>query len=192
MNLRVRFRATIAAGIVTAAAGVACTAAPPALAATPTQFCAIIGAAAPGPNTASPILGQRCFATKQAQDAYVQSTVAMASPAGSLTPYSSTELGYAASGQNLSGSHYTFYGTSGNCSSRVYYQFSNLHGPFDSAADDLIDGNCHDAYYWSNSNFTGRDWDCYAYYSNNTPFQSCGGRMPPGDDGAAHSVRFRT
>lgn len=169
-----------------------CGTAGPALAATSPsgQFCAIVGAAAPGPNTASPILGQGCFATKQAQDVFVNGTVATASLFEALTPYSSTDLGYAASGENSTGNILTFFGSSGNCSGSVYYQFANLNGPFDSAQDDLIDGNCHDAYYWSGSNFTGRDWDCYAITP--PPYQSCGVRMPSGDNGAAHSVRFRT
>jgi hypothetical protein len=109
-----------------------------------------------------------------------------------LSPASSLPLGYAASGENSSGSHYTFFGTSGACNGSTYYQFSNLNGPFDSAADNVVSGaNCLDAYYWSGSNWTGRDWDCHAYYSNGWQ-QTCGARMPSGDDGAAHSVRFRS
>jgi hypothetical protein len=184
-----KLRLSTAVGVVVLAG--MCGTAGPALAATSPsgQFCAIVGAAASGPNTASPILGQGCFATKQAQDAFVDSTVATASPFEALTPDSSTDLGYAASGENSSGNILTFFGSSGNCSGSVYYSFSNLTGPFDSAEDDLIDGNCHDAYYWSGSDFDGRDWDCYA---TDEPYQSCGVRMPSGDDGAAHSVRFRT
>ncbi len=188
-----RLRATIVAGVVTAAAATICTTAPPALAATPTQFCAIVGAAAPGPNAASPILGQECFATKAAEDSYVQTTVAAAAPTDALSPDSSLHLGVAWSGENLTGSRYDFYGTGGACNGSIYYQFSNLNGPFDSAADDLASGaNCEDAYYWSGSDFNGRDWDCSASFSGGSAYQSCGVRMPSGDDGAAHSVRFRT
>ena len=70
--------------------------------------------------------------------------------AAAASPDSSLPLGFAASQENLGGSHYTFFGTSGPCNGSTYYQFSNLNGPFDSAADNLVSGaNCLDAYYWS-------------------------------------------
>lgn len=174
-----------------------CTAAPPALAASPRSFCAVVGAPARGPDAASPILGQGCFATRAAETAFVRRTIAAAAPNAAPAPFSAVEsmhLGTAWSGENLTGSRYDFYGSNpGYCggSSGYYYQFSNLHGPFDSATEDLASGaNCEHAFWWSGSNFDGRDWDCYAYF-NKQAYQSCGGRMPPGDDGAGHSVRFR-
>ena len=189
-----RLRVTIVAAVMTAAAGISFTAALPALAATPSQFCAIVGAPAPGPNAASSVLSQGCFTTKTAENAFVQHAIARSTPGSAVSPLTSYHLGVAWSGQNLTGSRFDFYGSNpGTCASGHYYQFSNLHGPFDSAADDLGSGaNCEDAYYWSGSNFNGRDWDCYATFSGGHAYQSCGGRMPSGDDGAAHSVRFRS
>jgi len=191
---KLRLRATIAAGIVAATTGVACTAAPSALAEAPTQFCAIVGAPAPGPDAASPILGQGCFATRAAETAYVQSTTATAAPnaVSPVSPASSIHLGVAWSGENLTGSRYDFYGSGGTCNSD-YYSFANLHGPFDSEANDVLSGaNCYDAFWHSGSNFDDRQWDCYTTVSGNNVYQSCGGRMPSGDDGAGHSVRFRS
>lgn len=181
-----RFRATIAAGIVTAAAGVACTTAPAALAATPAQHCAIVGAPAPGPNAASPILGQGCFATVAEATAFAQSTVAAhaaMSPSLSFAPATEYNLGTAWSGENLTGNSYGFYGN--NTCHGYYFSFSNLTGPFDSEVSDVISGaDCNNAYWHTAGNFTGRQWDCYS----NT---GCKSRMPAGDDGAGHSVRWR-
>jgi hypothetical protein len=191
---RMRVRITAVAGLIAAAAAFACTAAP-ALADTPTQYCAIVGAPAPGPNAASPILGQGCFATQAAQDAFAESTIAAATPSATLEPLSKYHLGVAWSKENLSGSAYNFYGSDpGYCpNGGGPYQFANLNGPFDSAAEDLNSGaGCLDAYYWSGSNFNGRDWDCNASIVGGQPRQTCGVRMPSGDDGAAHSVRFRS
>ena len=189
-----RLRATIVAAIMTAAAGISFTAASPAFAATPSHFCAIVGAPAPGPNAASPILSQGCFSTKTAENVFVRHAIARSAPDSAVSPLASYHLGVAWSGENLSGSRYDFYGSNpGTCASGNYYQFANLNGPFDSAADDLASGaNCEDAYYWSGSSYNGRDWDCSASFSGGSAYQSCGVRMPSGDDGAAHSVRFRS
>ncbi|MDQ2894087.1 MAG: hypothetical protein M3Y09_00315 [Actinomycetota bacterium] len=120
----------------------------------------------------------------------MQSTVAAAAPNDAVSPASSIHLGVAWSGFNSTGSRFDFYGNGGTCNSS-YYSFANLHGPFDSHDNDLASGaNCNNAYWHSGSNFDGRQWDCYSYFSGQA-YQSCGSSMPPGDNGAGHSVRFR-
>lgn len=187
---KLRLRATISAGIVTATVGFACTAASPALAASPTQFCAIVGAPASGPNAASRILGEGCFPTRAAEGAFVQSTVGTAALSNPLAPLTSNLLGVAHNAVNSGGSEYDFYGGSpGTCTGGYYYSFANITwGPIRSEDNATLSGaNCYDSYWHTGSNFNGSQWDCSTRFINGVPSQSCFSTMP----GTPHSVRFR-